>query len=114
MGAHCRKSKSKAAPDDFILMHNSIGKSAKYNFEGCKFPLDTDLNIDCFRFMLLDQSLCDLLEFGFPIGYMGKIQQQPCDTFSFVRNYKGAKEFAVHNKEIGFDAILGPFQENSF
>lgn len=58
-------------PDDFILMHNSIDKSAKYNFEGCKFPLDTDLNIDCFRFMLLDQSLCDLLEFGFPIGYMG-------------------------------------------
>ena len=107
---------------DYTFMHNSIGLSGKYNFEGCKFSLDTNLNIEYFRFMLTDyhdQNLCDLLEFGFPIGYMGKIQQQSCNSFSFVRNHKGAKEFAVHvqkflTKEKKFDAILGPLQDNPF
>ena len=67
-------------------MHNTVGLSGKYNFEGCRFSLGTNLNIDYFRFMLLDYPdiyLCDLLEFGFPIGHMGKIQQQPCNFFDF-------------------------------
>ena len=118
----CPKKLSYHISDDYIFMHNSICLSGKYNFEECKFSLDTNLKIDYFRFMLSDYhdtNLCDLLEFGFPIGYMGKIQQEPCDNFNFVRNHKGAKEFAVHvqkflNKELDFDAILGPFQENPF
>ena len=108
--------------NDYIFMHNSIVSSGKYNFEGCKFSLDTNLNLDYFRFMLSDyhdHNLCDLLEFGFPIGYMGKIQQQSRDNYSFVKNHKGAKDYAVHvqkflNKELQFDAILGPFRENPF
>ena len=50
---------------------------------------------------------------------MGKIQQQSCDNYSFVKNHKGAKDYAIHvqkflNKELQFDAILGPFRENPF
>ena len=50
---------------------------------------------------------------------MGKILQQSCDNYSFVKNHKGAKDYAIHvqkflNKELQFDAILGPFRENPF
>ena len=78
-------------PTDYIFMHNADGLSGKYNFEGYRFSLDTNLNIDYYRFMLLDYPdiyLCDLLEFGFPIDYMGKTQQQPRDSFDFVRIIK--------------------------
>ena len=40
-----------------------------------------------------DEELCDFLEFGFPIGYLGKCQQQNAKSVTFVRNHSGAKDF---------------------
>ena len=63
-------------------MHNLIAQSGLYNLKGCKFSLKTNLNIAYFRFMLHDHKdagLCDLLEFGFPLGYVGDIQRQKPD-----------------------------------
>lgn len=78
-------------------MHDKIVKSGKYNFEGCRFPLQTHLNIDYFRFMLSDyhdKQLCDLLQFGFPIGYFGKAQKDSTSSH-LVINHKGAKDFPL-------------------
>ena len=64
-----------------------------------RIPLQTHLNIDYFKFMLFDYEdaiLCEFLEFGFPIGYMGNVQQRSPNSFSFVRNHNGAKEYPIH------------------
>ena len=83
--------------EEYILLQNRVFLSGRYNFEGCRIPLRTNLNIDYFRFMLYgyeDEFICDFLEFGFPLGYIGKIQYQNPNSYSFVRNHSGAKQFA--------------------
>ena len=105
-----------------MYMHDRVCLSCKYNFEGCRFPLNTNLNIDYFRFMLdgySDFEICDFLEFGFPIGYFGKVQQQEFTSLQFVKNHKGAKDFPSEiqkylNKELQNGTILGPFDHNPF
>ena len=107
---------------DYIKKHNEIVRSGRYNFEGCRFPLKTNLKIDFFRFMLHDYedtSICDFLEFGFPLGYFGDVQRGSPDSYTFVRNHGGAKHFPVQiqeylSKEKSYGAILGPFKENPF
>ena len=58
---------------DFIAAHNSVVKSQKHNFEGCKIPVPTAVRYDRIREALGDsitpkeeQVLC-LLKFGMPI-----------------------------------------------
>ena len=102
---------------DYINQHNKIFRSGRYNFEGCKFPLKTNLNIDYFRFMLFDyedEAICDFLEFGFPLGYFGDVQRWSKDSYSFVKNHGGAKKIPAQMqiyllKEKSYGAILGPF-----
>ena len=77
--------------EEYINLHNQVFLSGRYNFEGCRIPLKNSLNIDYFRFMLYgyeDEAICDFLEFGFPLGYIGKIQHQNPKSYSFVRNMK--------------------------
>ena len=108
---------------DYIKKHNEIVRSGRYNFEGCRFPLKTNLkNEEFFRFMLHDYedaSICDFLEFGFPLGYFGDVQRGLPDSYTFVRNHGGAKHFTVQiqeylSKEKSYGAFLGPFKENPF
>ena len=107
---------------DYIQKHNEIARSGRYNFEGCRFPLETSLKIDYFRFMLHgyeDASICEFLEFGFPLGYFGDVQRGSTDSYTFVRNHGGAKHFPAQiqenlAKERSYGAILGPFKENPF
>lgn len=102
---------------EYISMHNQIVRSGRYNFEGCKFSLKTHLNIAYFRFMLhgyKDVGLCDLLEFGFPLGYFGTVQRQEPNAYTQVKNHCGAKMFPAQVqkflcKEKSYNAILGPF-----
>ena len=66
-----------------------------------------------------DASICDFLEFGFPLGYFGDVQRGSPDSYTFVRNHGGAKHFPVQiqeylSKEKSYGAILGPFKENPF
>lgn len=108
--------------ENYIYMHDQICLSGKYNFEGCKFSLHTKLRLDYFRFMLTgyhDIDICELLEFGFPIGYFGNIQQLDFANLKFVKNHKGAKDYPVEiqkylRKESQYGAILGPFVNNPF
>ena len=59
---------------DFFKAFHKVKKSGHYNFECCKIPLETKLNIPFFRFMLNDYDdliVVDFLEYGFPIGFSG-------------------------------------------
>ena len=120
--SECKKDLSFLDENNYIYMHDRVCLSGKYNFEGCRFPLNTNLNIDYFRFMLdgySDFEICDFLEFGFPIGYFGKVQQQEFTSLQFVKNHKGAKDFPSEiqkylNKELQNGTILGPFDHNPF
>ena len=38
--------------EEYINIHNQIFLSGRYNFEGRKISLDSNLNIEFFRFML--------------------------------------------------------------
>lgn len=103
-------------------MHDQICLSGGYNFEGCRFSLNTKINLDYLRFMLTDYhdtDICEMLEFGFPIGYLGKIQHQANSSIKFVKNHKGAKDYPVKIqkyllKEKQYGAVLGPFENNPF
>ena len=63
-----------------------------------------------------DEAICDFLEFGFPLGYVGKIQHQNPKSYTFVRNHTGAKHFSTAvqkflSKEKSYGAISGPFAD---
>lgn len=70
-------SRVSADDDSFIQLQELVKASGLYNFEYCQIPLNTKLNIPFFRFMLSDykdKHVCELLEYGFPIGFSGKVQ----------------------------------------
>lgn len=104
--------------EQFLDLHDKVINSGHHNFEVCKVPLNTRLNIPFFRFMLSDyedKTICEYLEYGFPIGFTGtvKLNRKP------VKNHKGAREFPREveeylKKEKNYDAILGPFETIPF
>ena len=107
---------------DYIQMHDEIVRSGRYNFEGCKFPLKTNLKIDYFRFLLHgyeDECIFTFLEFGFPLGYFGEGQHWSPDSYAVVRNHGEAKNYPLQIqkillKEKSYQAILGPFTNNPY
>ena len=109
----------------FLNAHEKVVESGKFNFEGCKIKVNDRMNFEFLRDQLKDYKdtkLCDLLEFGFPIGYLGqgeilnKVQTKEIWKF---RNHKGAEEFPdamleYLEKEASNKAIIGPFKSNPF
>ena len=70
---------------DFFEMYEQVLASGKYNFEGVRIPSSTRLNIPFFRFMLYgyeDTEITDLIEFGFPICFVGKLDWHMTTTKS--------------------------------
>lgn len=67
-----------------------------------------------------DILVCDLLEFGFPIGFSGDENLMPKhDHIWQYKNHKGATEFSDEinqylEKESKTNSILGPFKSNPF
>ncbi len=96
-------------------LHALIRQSGRPNYVGCRQPVPTRLNIPAWKSRLEgyeDSDLCQLLEFGFPIGYQGISLPEPSQA-----NHSGARLFpdAVRkyiDREVGFGATLGPFLEN--
>ena len=81
--------------DQIVKDHESILQSGRYNFEDCKIPISSNLNIDFFRFMLSnyeDKDICTFLEYGFPIGYENSdsLSSDKC-----VQNHKGTTEYPI-------------------
>lgn len=100
-----------------VQIHEIVRSSGKYNFQGCKIPVNHILNFDFLRNELKnyeDVEVCDLLEYGWPIGHFGT-------TYSshVKRNHTGATSFPDFirkylKKELSYGAILGPFKYNPF
>lgn len=106
-----------------VEIHELVKESKKYNFEHCRIPVNNRLNFSFMRKMLRDYSdiqVCDLLEFGFPIGFKGDENSFPrFSNLSKCRNHKGAIEFTKEinsylEKESAEKTILGPFKQNPF
>ena len=101
-----------------VAIHEQVKESKKYNFEYCRIPVNDKLNFNFMRTMLRDYSdiqVCDLLEFGFPIGFKGDENSFPrFSSLSKIRNHKGAVEFTkeINNyleKESFEKTIFRPF-----
>ena len=110
----------------FLLdAHEKVKQSGKPNFLGCRIKVNNRMNIDYMRSLLKDykdKDICDLLEFGFPLGcreneiLLKDIQKK--DRLKY-RNHKGADDFPEEmllylEKESKCNSILGPFNSNPF
>ena len=82
---------------EFLLdAHKKVKESGLYNFQGCRITMNKKLNLPYLRSNLSDykdQQICDFLEFGFPLGYLGdesllhNIEKK--DLWKY-KNHKGA------------------------
>ena len=106
---------------EFLLQtHKQVVDSNKFNFELCRIPINNRLNMAFLRHMLSDYKdfqVCDLLEFGFPLGCSEDIKDLPSSLK--VKNHKGAREFPSEiqsylESEISRGTVLGPFNNNPF
>lgn len=101
----------------FAAMYNEIIAKAVPNFIGARIPLTSGLSIDRWRFHLAsyhDQTLCEFLEFGWPLGYKAETPPLSVDT-----NHPSAKAFMSHvnnflQTELNHQALLGPFKQPPF
>ena len=67
-----------------------------------------------------DKQVCDLLLYGFPIGFTGdeNTLERPKEIWKH-KNYKGAEEYPVDinnyiEKESQMGSVIGPFKSNPF
>jgi len=88
-------------------------------FDGCRIPVKSGINVDFFREKNLldydDGIICELLEFGAPVGFGSNILEENKN----IVNHKGALEFEDDvlkylYKEASYGAIIGPFEKNPF
>ena len=106
---------------EFLLnTHNLVVDSKKFNFEFCRIPVNDRLNMSFLRHILSDYrdfQVCDLLEFGFPLGCSEHIRILKSNNR--IKNHKRAREFPSEIKsylelELCKGTVLGPFKENPF
>ena len=68
-------SPNKSQNVEFLLnTHVKVKDSGIPNYLGCKIPINDQMNIQFMKSMLIDykdEKICDLLEFGFPLGFQG-------------------------------------------
>lgn len=101
----------------FVDIQRLIAASGKPNYLECRIPVISKLNITFLRSILAeydDKLICDLLEFGFPIGFEGEIYDN-----KKPKNHSGAREYEEFimqylQKELNYQAIIGPFKYNPF
>ena len=95
-------------------IHKMVKDSGYHNFEKCKIPLQTNLNIAKWEEYLSQYSYCDkivvqYLAFGWPLNFVSETPPR-----SELRNHKGARDFSAFvdgylKREVKNGRILGPF-----
>ena len=120
------KNKIKTSDIEFLVeTHHKVKESGKFNFQECRIPINTRINVNYLRNWLFDYKdkiICDLLEFGFPLGYQGDdtlLKQFDKKKLWKLNNHKGARDYpeAMNDylqKEMSNKAIIGPFKDNPF
>ena len=101
----------------YLYIHHQVIDSKLPNFLGCKLPVPSGFKIPVWRNKLQgtgwpDKYICDMLEYGFPVGYCADILPVPSG-----KNHTMSYEFpeAVDKyiaTELDENSILGPFSEN--
>lgn len=116
-------SMTKDAVIDRISVHEQVISSGKHNFEGCKIPVNHHVDTGFMRRMLgaeyNDLLVCDLLKYGFPIGYKDKgivFEAKPVWKY---KNHSGANLYPQEineylRKECESECVVGPFKKNPF
>ena len=102
---------------NYIAIHSKIKASGLYNFQDCRIPVFSRLNISYIRQKLLnysDYQVCDFLEYGWPVGHNGSSFRS-----SSCRNHTRATDFPEQItsyliKEASYQAVVGPFKDNPF
>ena len=99
---------------NYIAIHSKIRASGLYNFQDCRIPVFSRLNISYIRQKLLnysDYQVCDFLEYGWPVVHNGiSIRSSSC------RNHTGATDFPEQItsyliKEASYQAVVEPFND---
>lgn len=100
-----------------IDLSNRVLESGLPNYLGLREPVMSNINIFFLRSSLqnyYDYQICDLLEFGFPLGFSSNLP-----PVSNSRNHSGAfhypnsvDEYIV--TELDFGATMGPFKHDPF
>ena len=117
--ALCRCACGRVSPPYISLVHEfeHVHSSGFKNYEKCRRPVKSKLNIPLWRQLLSgyhDHLLCDMLEFGFPLDVQGEVP--PTTDF---RAHKGARDYPRHvdeylHTETGLLRMAGPFPVNPF
>ena len=104
---------------DFIRLHKLVKDSGCYNFEKCKIPLPSSLNIAKWEAYLSqygysDSVVVQFLAFGWPLNFVSDMLPR-----YELRNHKGARDFApfIDNylqREVANGRMLGPFDYPPF
>ena len=98
-------------------IYQSVADLGLPNYRGARIPVPHDLNISAWRkraHMLTDASLIDMPEFGFPVGFAGKIQPAVGlgNHSSATANPEHADKYI--DAEVGHEAMIGPFEVPPF
>ena len=121
----CRKTKIKGHNDiiDKVKIHEKVRHSRLHNFQGCKIPVNKFIDTEFMSRMLgadyYDLQVCELLKYGFPIGFSGSSAHfEQLDVWKY-RNHAGANDFPEDvtyylGKEALDSCVLGPFKKNPF
>ena len=117
VNALCRCACGEVSPPykNLVAEFEHVHGSGMKNFQKCRRPVRTKLNIPMWRQLLHgyhDNLLCDMLEFGFPLDVQGEIP--PTTDF---RAHKGARDYPTHvdeylRNETGLSRMAGPFPVN--
>ena len=102
--------------NDYIYVHKMIRNSGKFNFEGCRIPIPTDIRHDKIRLALgnnitpKEERVLNLLEFGMPIGCNTSygVRKPQKNHFSALSFEKEVSEY--FSKGVQSKAFLGPFK----
>lgn len=102
---------------DFADLYTKIVDKALPNFLGARIPVQSDLKVQKWRQYLEnyhDRSICDFLQFGWPVGY--KLHRPPQ---SIDKNHPSAETHMSHVRkfvrtEMDHGALLGPFDSCPF
>ena len=94
-----------------------MSNSGRHNFEECRIPIKTQLNIEAFKWHLVnyhDSKVTEFLQFGWPINCEGLVEDR-----MKVNNHRGANEFprdvdTFLEEEIKLRRVLGPLDEEAF
>ena len=105
--------------ESIVDICNTVERSGKHNYQGCKIPVESGINCDAFECMLThyeNRRIVDFLRYGWPIGTTREIDKGG-DTE--VRNHKGATEYSEQVrsyliKEIEYGSVMGPFVHSPF